>query len=181
MDPWNVGGNSQVDDRFVLLDRLMTKEIALFLDTCLLEKYINLNLTPRGLRIDKLPATDFSEEEHDLLDEWKQASLECTNKWLRILIKRNQRAHDKLKSEILHLQDKVVEESCFRMQFSNINEKISKLETDILHRKRNKLLRDMKDYETGILFSWQREVTRSRSKVRRSSLKRRSVSASSGE
>ncbi|XP_043927907.1 sodium/hydrogen exchanger 9 [Protopterus annectens] len=52
-------------------------------------------------------------------------------------------------------------------------------EGEIIQRKRNKLVRDLKDYETGILFSWQREPVRSRSKVRNGSQRQRGSSASS--
>ncbi|XP_043916390.1 carboxypeptidase B-like [Protopterus annectens] len=157
--------------RYVELERALIKEVTTFYDLKLLEKYIKTSVTPRGLRVERLPAFEFSDDELDLSAEWKDISVKCTLGWLGVLVKRNERTLNKTRSSILLLQDKLIEESSVTVYNKNmveIKNSVSKIEAEVVSRKKRKYLRDIKDHETGKLFSWQynfkrrgfRDVTR---------------------
>ncbi|XP_043943127.1 isoaspartyl peptidase/L-asparaginase-like [Protopterus annectens] len=62
-DPWLMTSEDGLTEKFNRLEHLMLKEVTVFYDIKLLEKYVSLNIIPRGLHIDRLPAGEFNEEE----------------------------------------------------------------------------------------------------------------------
>ncbi|XP_043916370.1 zinc finger and BTB domain-containing protein 40-like [Protopterus annectens] len=149
-DPWE---SVAIDfsERYVELERALIKEVTTFYDLKLLEKYISTNVTPRGLRVERLPAFEFSEDESDLSSEWKDISLKCTLGWLSVLVKRNERTLQKVRTSILHLQEKLIEESSvtvFNKNLVEIKNRVSKIEAEVISRKKRKYLRDVKDHDS---------------------------------
>ncbi|XP_043943254.1 uncharacterized protein LOC122815075 [Protopterus annectens] len=163
-DPWS-RASTDCSFKYNELERAMIKEVTTYYDIKLLEKYISLNITPRGLRVERLPAYEFGEEEADLSAEWKAVSLSCTISWLGILIRRNERVLDRVRASILQLQKELIGESSssiFEGNMIDIKNRVSKVESEVITRKKNKLSRDIKDHESGKIFSWQYSLKRKR-------------------
>ncbi|XP_043931299.1 sorting nexin-15 [Protopterus annectens] len=156
-DPWTVSGNNTFDKKFEDLKRLRIKETSLFYDIRLLEKYVELSITPRGLRIDKLPAFKFSEDKSDYLEEWKAVSLQCTLSWIKILIKRNRRSLGLIQAQIAEGEASLSNEypnTAFITAIKDINDEVSKVECNVIVRKKKKLNRDVSDFkEFGLLLA----------------------------
>ncbi|OCT80155.1 hypothetical protein XELAEV_18026969mg [Xenopus laevis] len=119
-----------------------------------LEKYIQLKMTPRGLRIKKFP-TSLSENSM-FMSHWNQTLTDCSLKLMDLIVEEKDLMYKMLKVDIKSIREDI---STFKYWseidwFNSIlQNKINKLKGEIMEKKTQTFSSDKKDYEIGSITS----------------------------
>ncbi|OCT80132.1 hypothetical protein XELAEV_18026942mg [Xenopus laevis] len=159
----DVGGDelflySDTDDTTELckrLERSMIKEMRLWWDISTLENYLKVGRIPRGLRIRKFPA--FSDVSKDFVEAWNNTLSLCSSKLMELIIDFHAKRHTVIQSDIKEVQFKLLNleaKSDTAELLNDIKFRVHKLETDVKRNKREKFLRDKRDYELNRVYDW---------------------------
>lgn len=153
---------SDTDDTTDLLKRLersMIKEMRLWWDISTLENYLKAGRIPRGLRIRKFPA--FTDVSKDFVEAWNDTLSACSSKLMELIIDLHAKRHTVIQSDIKEVQTKLLNleaKSDTADLLNDIKYRVQKLETDVKRNKREKFLRDKRDYELNRVYDWNTKV-----------------------
>ncbi|KAJ1144425.1 hypothetical protein NDU88_010724 [Pleurodeles waltl] len=133
--------------------KLSRKELSKWWEIESLQRCIDVEIVPRGLRIYTIPT--YEDPDPDML-EWAENSKVRSFNMMKILIKYAAKDRkkildeiDKVSTEILSLtSDDGVEE--FK---KNLEKKLNSLEEDIMSKKQHKFICDFKDYQSGRILT----------------------------
>lgn len=152
-----INNDSEIGGLFTRLKNIMTSEIHLQWDILFLEQYISESMVPRSLRWEVHPQQGDPD-----LDSWYKYFNEAGIKFLDFLVTRKKTRLPLLDREIKEIKDKL-------LTFKNSNEynslsgglqtHLEKEDRDQKNKKRKKYSRDLGDYKSGSVFSWQKFVT----------------------
>ncbi|OCT76519.1 hypothetical protein XELAEV_18031722mg [Xenopus laevis] len=146
------------------LEKLMVKELKIWWDTITLEKYVSLQMVPRGLRIRKFPAYEITDT--DFIKRWNNVLSDCSLKLMQLLVERNQGVLDELNANINILQEQFKsplagasrEDNEYDRWEINIKQKLAEIETELINTKTFKFNRDSTDYELDrVYIKWDRK------------------------
>lgn len=139
------------------LENLMHKELKTWWNCTTLNSYLEQQMIPRGLRINKHTATMYSEV---FVQEWNQTLSECSLKLMSLIVKEEQNRLLTLKEDIDKLQGEI-NSSLSADVLSKWNDKIqiklTKAEDLITKTKKAKFQRDKLDYQQDKVYTWHRE------------------------
>ncbi|OCT56126.1 hypothetical protein XELAEV_18001964mg, partial [Xenopus laevis] len=149
---------SNTDDTTDLCRRLeknMIKEMRLWWDISTLEYYLKVGRIPRGLRIRKFPA--FSDISRDFVEAWNNTLSACSSKLMELIIGFHTKKHSLIQSDIKEVQLELLkyEAKVDTAELLNeIKQRVNKCETEVKRTKREKFLRDKRDYELNRVYDW---------------------------
>ncbi|OCT99700.1 hypothetical protein XELAEV_18005484mg [Xenopus laevis] len=138
----------------VTLERCLFREIRAWWDVATLEKYLQLKMVPRGLRIKKFPT--FTTEDKEFTTKWNLILTDCSNNLIQLLIDYKKETLVKAKAEMEHTQSellKVATEEKYLELDQALNLKLKKEEDLIIVRKVKKFDRDRRDYDEGHVYT----------------------------
>ncbi|KAM4036696.1 uncharacterized protein ACNLHF_015583 [Anomaloglossus baeobatrachus] len=121
-----------------------------------MENYLLSKIVPRALRIQTHPT--FPLQDEDLTKRWIEASLTCSNEFMKIIIDKNAILLKTLDTELEELQKAMtrdIEGASLKDFFTALDKDIEKWETEISQLKGKKYHRDMADFESKKIFRWQ--------------------------
>ncbi|KAM4030975.1 uncharacterized protein ACNLHF_018559 [Anomaloglossus baeobatrachus] len=136
-----------------------------------MENYLLAKIVPRGLRIQTYPT--FPLEDENLTKRWMDASLTCSNEFMRIIVDKNTTLLSALDSELEELQKtmtKDIEEPTVNNFFMELDKDIEKWEMEISQLKGKKFHRDVADFESQKIFRWQIPKVKAQALLRNSSM-----------
>lgn len=146
-------------------ESLSTKELKTWWDLKTLQKYVDNNMIPRGLRLYKSSTTDYPEP---FQSEWEDILNRASFDLMRLIIKYEVAKISKLNNEIDTIKQNLAtfqHEESYVENMNRIDDLIEKMECAIIETKKIKYQRDTKDYEDNLVYNW-RIQTRSRSQSR---------------
>ncbi|OCT68826.1 hypothetical protein XELAEV_18040125mg [Xenopus laevis] len=114
-----------------------------------------LGRIPRGLRIRNFPA--FSDVSKDFIEAWNNTLSLCSSKLMELIIDFHAKRHTVIQSDIKEVQLKLLNleaKSDTAELLNDIKFRVHKLETDVKRNKREKFLRDKRDYELNRVYDW---------------------------
>lgn len=148
-------------DHLALLKKLKSlklKETRLWWDQATLKSYIEKQMVPRGLRINKRTATVYSQT---FTAEWNDILTQCSLDLMKLIVKYENDSLKTVGSEITRLQSiitsAVLAPNLSRLQ-REIEQNIQKLEAHIIETKKSKFRRDTQDYEKGQVYIRRRRL-----------------------
>ena len=141
------------------LEKLHKKELSKWCEICSLEKYIEVQRVPRGLRIHVVPT--YENTNPLLLKDWAGLMAETCRTMILMLIKYAKIDLVETQKEIEEVRKDLDEhpgtDKVRIITFlENMKTKLNKLEDEIKERKRRKFLRDKVDYEQGRILTFNR-------------------------
>lgn len=146
---------------FRKLGHLFEKKVKVWWDITTFEQYISAKLTPRRLRWD-VPANDGLFDD-DSVKEWGDFFMRKGVELMELLLRRKQRKMKSLESQIqdlqVHLEPHKDSEEFLRLS-GELKQKLAKWDSETQAKKKKKFLRDLKDYNEGVIFKWQANVPR---------------------
>lgn len=159
----DIGGDdlplfSNTDDTTDLCHRLeksMIKEMRLWWDISTLENYLKVGRIPRGLRIRKFPA--FSDISKDFVESWNNTLTACSSKLMELIIDFHTKRHCLIQSDIKRIQLELLNHEAKTDTAELLNEikyRVNKFEAEVKRTKREKFLRDKRDYELNRVYDW---------------------------
>ncbi|OCT91367.1 hypothetical protein XELAEV_18014420mg [Xenopus laevis] len=134
--------------------RCLFREIRAWWDVATLEKYLQLKMVPRGLRIKKFPT--FTTEDKDFTTKWNLILTDCSNNLIQLLIDYKKETLVKAKAEMELTRSellKVATEEKYLELDQSLNLKLKKEEDLIIVRKVKKFDRDRRDYDEGHVYT----------------------------
>ncbi|OCT60453.1 hypothetical protein XELAEV_18046478mg [Xenopus laevis] len=137
------------------LERNMVKEMRLWWDISTLQNYLKVGRIPRGLRIKKFPA--FSDVSREFVDAWNSTLSTCSNSLMELIIDFHTKKHKLIQDGIKELQSDLLRRDAsieIAEKLDIIKQRVNKLETEVKLTKREKFLRDKKDYEFNRVYDW---------------------------
>lgn len=143
---------------FRKLEKVMSKEIRAYWESCTLSEYITSEHVPRGLRIKKFPTFELIDEDHK--KRWTDSLSRCSVELMSIIISSKQKEIETLQMEISKIQDDIKPLqglADFKDLDKVLNERLNRLENEIIESKKEKMLRDKLDYDTDSVYVWRRE------------------------
>ncbi|XP_075449463.1 uncharacterized protein LOC142490996 [Ascaphus truei] len=141
---------------FFRLEKLAKEEMKHWLDLLSLERYLNENIIPRGLRVTKKPTFETSE---DFSSKWNSILEKCSFSLIRLLISyREERVKftEKEIEDVQHILMPHVDSEEFQELDQLVNKRVLNYEKDIMERKDTKYQRDTNDYATNQVTNWKR-------------------------
>lgn len=147
----------QMRKAFLRLQYAKQYENAQLWDLAFLQKYLELAITPRGLRVKK--QCSFLDE--DLTKEWHMISEFCTTKWIKILVQQREWKLKAAEQQVLERNQaaQAFSSSCHFSKWAQVQDSnIKKDEDNMISKKNKKLERDIMDYKTGQVFEWKRSA-----------------------
>ncbi|XP_077107153.1 uncharacterized protein LOC143764903 [Ranitomeya variabilis] len=121
-----------------------------------LDKYVELKIIPRGLRVQLFPTFDLNND--DLLRKWIEAANTCSITFMQIIIEHNNLSLKKLDEEIdslLATIQKEIQGDALSRCLQDIEKELEKCEKNISDGKKRKFARDVGDFEMKKIFRWQ--------------------------
>lgn len=115
----------QMHKAFLKIQDAKQYENAQWWNLAFLQKYLELGITPRGLRIKK--QCSFLDE--DLTKEWWMIAEFCTTKWIKILVEQRERKLKFAEQQVLEKQQAVemFSSSCLFSKWSEVQDKNVKI------------------------------------------------------
>lgn len=139
---------------------LMHKRIKIWWNKAFLEKYLQKNLIPRGLRIQVFPS--FPIEDETFTSRWEEICNNGSNKFMELLIGHNKKSLDQLDIEIDVLQ-KQLNETWNDNEKEKFNLSMDKTflmwEKEIQEGKTKKFSRDLNDLQQKKVYKWRQRRT----------------------
>lgn len=133
----------------------MVQETKIWWDSITLQKYVDKNMIPRGLRIKKIPTKFYSEL---FKEEWNNVLSACSVQLMKLIIKEEEELLKQISEDIKNAdlavnQYKDVKD--FDDQYQKLKDKIDNLEEWISTiKKKGKFTRDVRDYNLGQVYEW---------------------------
>ncbi|CAH2219134.1 Hypothetical predicted protein [Pelobates cultripes] len=153
--------DSMLTKKFFQLENLLEKETRKWWEITSLEQYLASDLIPRGLRIIKMPA--YGVEDKVLMEEWSQASDDCSKKYMQSLIDFQKRSLKNIEDEINTLEGEITKHKdtkTIEIKYKNLKDKITFVDDKVSTTKSSKFRRDQDDYKSGKIRNWSRNTTR---------------------
>ncbi|KAJ1096649.1 hypothetical protein NDU88_001784 [Pleurodeles waltl] len=144
--------------KFIKLERLKKQELSRWWDYTILQKYMENNQIPRGLRVILFPS--FDDLSPDLLNEWEQLLITSSYGIMDILIRDAKAKRDKLLQDIAVVEKDINDidsPDTKTKNFNNLKEVLHKHQLYIKDKKLRKLRRDDNDYKNGRVFTFARK------------------------
>ncbi|KAM4043956.1 uncharacterized protein ACNLHF_014260 isoform 1-T2 [Anomaloglossus baeobatrachus] len=142
---------------------LSKKRMKLWWNRAFLNKYLERDLVPRGLRVQVFPS--FPVEDDKFRTKWETLARTCSKGFLALLCDHNSRSLTQIESELESL-DKMITDKCDTPTITRFNsemeKEIEKWEKEIKIYKIKKLNRDLLDYSSNKAYRWKMEYTRGR-------------------
>ncbi|OCT97489.1 hypothetical protein XELAEV_18009716mg [Xenopus laevis] len=138
---------------FQTLEKLLIKETRLWWDVATLEKYMELKILPRGLRIKKFPT--FPVEDENFTLQWNETLSNCSFKLIDMLIDYKKAQLFEVKKEVSEQQDKIEQSKGvegFAKFEALLKIKLKKEEDETVNIISRKFSRDKMDYEVGKVY-----------------------------
>ncbi|OCT57153.1 hypothetical protein XELAEV_18003898mg [Xenopus laevis] len=137
------------------LEKNMIKEMRLWWDISTLENYLKVGRIPRGLRIRKFPA--FSDISKDFVEAWNSTLSACSSRLMELIIDFHTKKHSLIQSDIKEVQLELLKYEAkvdTAELLGEIKQRVNKCETEVKRIKREKFLRDKRDYELNRVYDW---------------------------
>lgn len=141
-------------NRMRILEKLKLQETRIWWDLTTLQKYVDHNMIPRGLKLKKLPTNIYSEQ---FKEDWNTILSNCSIQLMNLIIKNES---EKLKdlAENITIEETKLEEfkdlSTFETEHKKLEDNITKLEDYIMQIKKNTFQRDLFDYSHQQVYDW---------------------------
>ncbi|KAM8945703.1 myocardin [Pelodytes ibericus] len=139
------------------LEKATNKELRLWWDIVTLEKYIEVQRIPRGLRLKKVPF--FIKDDEKLETDWNSTLTECSMKLMQIIITYKKKLLITAQNDlaILDIKKEEIKENAKFDEFSlKLAAYKEKLEVEISTTKKDKFQRDRMDYSRNEVYQWKR-------------------------
>ncbi|KAJ1177650.1 hypothetical protein NDU88_002902 [Pleurodeles waltl] len=140
------------------MEKLHRRELSKWWEVESLQRYIEVERVPRGLRIYTVPT--YEDPDPEMLEEWAENSKQSSLNMMRILTKyamkdrsRTLEEMEKVRLEILAL----ITQETFDEYMKYLEKKLCKFEEEITAKKQRKFIRDFKDYQAGRILTFQRK------------------------
>lgn len=136
------------------LERMLVKELRTWWDCTTLQKYVDKEMIPRGLRIKKKPTSTYSET---FLAQWQSTLSDCSFKLMELIIQYEQQSLADLREEVSKTQQSLTayaHHPDFIEMDNKLKNNLAKLETIIIQIKQSKFNRDYVDYTTNTVYNW---------------------------
>lgn len=142
--------------KFKQLERLICTTNFHWWDKFFLQLYIDLKVSPRGLRVMKDCPLYLNEE---LNKEWTSIAEFCTTKWMGTLISHRTDKFNSANQQINSLIEEISRSSTEipSSWLEILKEKTQKDEDNFINKKMGKLKRDLDDYNLNRIFSWNKK------------------------
>ncbi|KAJ1144752.1 hypothetical protein NDU88_011049 [Pleurodeles waltl] len=143
---------------FKELEKLKKKELSKWWECESLNKYLEVDRVPRGLRIFIMP--NYDDSNPDLLKEWAAHNAASSAGMMRILIKYAEIERETVIEQINSVTKRIEAFSDKKLVESLSNameERLSKIEEEIISKKSRKFNRNAFDYETGQIYTFARK------------------------
>ncbi|KAM4044275.1 uncharacterized protein ACNLHF_008270 isoform 1-T1 [Anomaloglossus baeobatrachus] len=143
-------------ENLIKYKNLTHKKMKIWWTKVSMENYLLSKIVPRGLRFQTHPT--FPLQDEDLTKRWIEASLTCSNEFMKIIIDKNAILLKTLDTELEVLQQAMtrdIEGTILKDFFASLDKDIEKWETEISQLKGKKYQRDMADFEMKRIFRWQ--------------------------
>lgn len=140
--------------KFKQLERVIETTNQQWWDKFFLSKYIDTEISPRGLRVMK----ECTFLDNDNKREWADISAFCTSKWMTILISYRMSRFNKLKQDVHSLiQDIISHNTTIPLSWLDTLKKNTKTDEDsLLRMKLGKFRRELEDYNNDSVFTWKK-------------------------
>lgn len=157
----------EIKQAFKKYEDLLSRESRTWWDLKALEKYLENNMIPRGLRLEKNPTTTY---DGDFVKEWQEILSQASLKLIKLIIRHEKIKIDDLGKQILDTKMELEQyklDRDYQSLMDRTASTIEKLEQDLIKLKRNKYERDLVDYQNDMVYSWKQiRPARSRSRGR---------------
>ncbi|KAJ1191724.1 hypothetical protein NDU88_001040 [Pleurodeles waltl] len=154
----STGGNFDIYITFKELEGFKKKELNKWWECESLNKYLEVDRVPRGLRIFIMPTYD--DPNPDLLKEWAAHNAASSAGMMKILINHAQIERETIIEKIYNIT-KQIEAFPDKKLVESLNnameERLAKIEEEIILKKSRKFHRDTFDYETGQIYTFARK------------------------
>ncbi|KAL7384683.1 hypothetical protein ABVT39_006705 [Epinephelus coioides] len=121
-----------------------------------LSEYIRKKMIPRGLRILKPPS--FGKDNQTFVNAWNGVLNKCSFALMAITIQYLNEEESKLQNEVLkneeHLESLAQANNDVLKEMEDIDMKLTEHENEIKDLKKEKFIRDEKDYKKGYIYPW---------------------------
>lgn len=146
--------NTTLKQLLIQVEQQYKKEISKSWETLTLQKYLEVNRVPRGLRIFTMPT--HPETKTEMLNEWGENNRACSYNMMRILIKYAEKDLEDIHKNITELEAKIKLQNKEEVNKSRkeMEERIENYEEEVQLRKQRKFLRDETDYKTGRILTF---------------------------
>ncbi|XP_053571730.1 protein fantom [Bombina bombina] len=139
------------------MEKLKIREIKLQWDIWSMNKYIELCIVPRGLRINKYPTFDTNDSE--FIKAWNMILTECSVRLMLLLCEYKTKMLSCVRENICEIQTELnsrrndIDYGRFDMVLKNT---IVEVKKSVIDTKHNKYIRDQTDYDTDSVYVWNR-------------------------
>ncbi|KAM4048761.1 uncharacterized protein ACNLHF_002812 [Anomaloglossus baeobatrachus] len=141
------------------MTELLKKRTRIWLNCTFLERYVELGLIPRGLRVQVFPS--FPIQNDEFKSKWETAASDCSKQFLQLLIGLNKETLATLEGDINSLQTDI-EKNMTTVAINKFNEgldlEIEKLSKEVQDTKIRKLQRDLDDRPLKDLHLFSRKL-----------------------
>ncbi|XP_053575567.1 TBC1 domain family member 5 homolog A-like [Bombina bombina] len=142
---------------FARLEEAINTECRHWLDSEMLQKYLDKKQIPRGLRLFK--SCSFKDNP-EILNKWEEAMNECSHTFMKILISHRKTLVEQMTKEIETIQtslDKFKNSSLYDELNDMVLQKTDRYQKDLIGIKNRKLIRDDEDYSKGEVYSFNKK------------------------
>lgn len=140
---------------FLRLKNLLTTELHTQWDLAFFEKYILEGMVPRSLRWEVAPQSDITDHV-----EWFQFFNNAGINLMNFMTTKKRAKLTAIDTEISAIKEKLIpfkEKDEYIKHSDSLKKHLNKEEIEQRNKKRKKFLRDFGDYQTGVIFKWQRK------------------------
>lgn len=146
-----------VESNFKSLQKMMNKELRLWWDVATLERYLQMKMVPQQLRW-SLQIYD-GDDSSAAKDDWWQFFNHCGLQLVSKLVTKKQGQLRSISQSIEELQHKL-EKDKNTMEFTQLSDNLKKImekeDSEIQKRKQRKMMRDLADYQSKLIYRWQK-------------------------
>lgn len=125
-------------------------------DKVTLQKYIQKDMIPRGLRLKKIPTTVFSE---NFKTDWDSILSRCSLQLMELLVKYEEDKLIQLAADITTAETEIQNfknQSNLQEELTKMQENINKQESSLMAVKKKKFQCDLQDYAQQQVYEWGR-------------------------
>ncbi|KAJ1163502.1 hypothetical protein NDU88_003960 [Pleurodeles waltl] len=148
-------GRADIYGTFNELEKVKKKELNKWWECKSLNRYLEAEIIPRGLRIFIMPT--YEDPHPDLLKEWAAHNALSSAGMMKILVKYAQIERDKAIEKIEDLEktiDGFTDKKLADSLKTAMEERLAKIEEEITQKKACKFNRDTTDYQTGQIYTF---------------------------
>lgn len=95
--------NKDIKKKNCPLEKLLGKEMKIWWDFKTLQKYVEKQMVPRGLRIKKFPTVKYSEP---FLEKWNTILMDCSLKLMKLIVSYKEKSLDEVTIKMKETQEK---------------------------------------------------------------------------